>query len=134
MQKSDQISAIKLSIEIMNGCVIQPANFTKWLAIFYLVCSCFQYLLWYFESIFVDSFYDRFKGDFRGKGVSMVDHWFFIWAIPTVHCKNYQKLWFFPNDRLYYKCDFRASLSIWQYSEEQGMYSYLIIIYCKFRN
>lgn len=44
-----------------------------------------MYSLGRFKCIVVDRSNDTTEGYFRGEGVAMIDDWFFVWAIPTVH-------------------------------------------------
>lgn len=40
------------------------------------------------EGIFVDGLYDKLERYLGGQGVAVLDHWFSIRTIPTVHCRK----------------------------------------------
>lgn len=40
------------------------------------------------EGIFIDGLYDELERYLGGQGVAMLDHWFSVGTIPTVHCRK----------------------------------------------
>lgn len=49
-----------------------------------LVSGCWDSLV-VDEGVFIDGLYDELKRYLGGQGVAVLDHWFPIWAVPTVH-------------------------------------------------